>query len=286
MKATLGQTQPCHCGGHRGCDSTFPYCTYSSVCHLNFACHYCCTNFCCPPNVGNTTNILLPTLRPPTNPPLSTLSPECYNPDGTSCEWYKDCLEKKYPCQDEQADYAMKCATKYCNKYTENDNRFSETGRDQSSANITCDKIKDEGFASHALFYGVPSLDAPSFCDLTVTDWWRVLQTIHSAFYTEPLQSLKGALDTLDTCISKPIGEIMPVSIMMITFLGPIVVPATVSNMISYVDDIAKDIARIEVWASERLGYFSYSFNTWILKSKAHEQQINMKILIADKNRS
>ncbi|KAJ7383120.1 hypothetical protein OS493_030651 [Desmophyllum pertusum] len=39
--------------------------------------------------------------------PTTSLPPECYRPSGDSCDWYRNCLEKKYHCEASSNDYAI-----------------------------------------------------------------------------------------------------------------------------------------------------------------------------------
>ena len=49
--------------------------------------------------------------------PTSALPPECYSPSGKSCQWYRGCLEKKYPCEATSNAYAITFAEKFCSLY-------------------------------------------------------------------------------------------------------------------------------------------------------------------------
>ena len=40
-----------------------------------------------------------PTSYPNTLTPTTLLPSECYSPPGDSCDWYGNCLERKYPCE-------------------------------------------------------------------------------------------------------------------------------------------------------------------------------------------
>ena len=45
------------------------------------------------------------------------LPAECYNPSGDSCDWYRQCFEKRFPCQHTSYPYAIGFAEHYCEKY-------------------------------------------------------------------------------------------------------------------------------------------------------------------------
>ncbi|CAF0743796.1 unnamed protein product [Adineta steineri] len=248
----------------------------------------------------------LPTLESTTNTPLSTLPPACYRPDGTNCEWYKDCLEKKYPCQDQPADYAMKYATKYCELYTKNYNDFSATGQkwvdgvrkclqikmvpliSQSSSSNTCEKIKNEAFASHTPCYTDPYPDSPliSFCYLGFKDTFFVFNTIKSAFGTEFKASMEGLFNTMQSCFQKDLDDVMHL-LKMVVSIKPSAPVSRISEMFHESDELAKliaeGIANSESWDPKRVDYFPYPADTWVVRGKTHEQQITIEILIADK---
>ncbi|ESO83701.1 hypothetical protein LOTGIDRAFT_80976, partial [Lottia gigantea] len=45
---------------------------------------------------------------------------------GRSCDWYLECLHKKYPCSETGDDYALTYATKFCKLYEKHHSAFSK----------------------------------------------------------------------------------------------------------------------------------------------------------------
>jgi hypothetical protein len=56
----------------------------------------------------------------------------------TNCEWYGNCLEKKYQCSGTDDDYAMEYAIKFCNLYDEHVAEFSIEGQTWVNAVRKC----------------------------------------------------------------------------------------------------------------------------------------------------
>ena len=154
--------------------------------------------------------------------PSSSKTPlpsSCYSPTGTDCEWYKDCLERRFPCVGTSADYAMKYATHFCSAYRRNYDQFSPLGRlwvnavrkclqvslapvlRECNSNITCEFIQETAFKSHDCCYlgrtECSPEGAPSICDVDFSDWITVFDTIKDAFFNLTyleLQTFQSAL--------------------------------------------------------------------------------------------
>ena len=149
------------------------------------------------------------------------LAEKCYNPDGRDCSWYRDCLEKKHPCDGQPASYAIKFAEKFCLLYRDNYNLFSSQGQQWVDGvrkclqvvlapmirpyfKGSCEDIKREAFDSHAPCYVNPGFGAPSMCDLSCGDWLRVFWTIKSSFLTSSaFRTLTGMIEVGYNCKSK-----------------------------------------------------------------------------------
>ena len=148
--------------------------------------------------------------------PDQDLPSECYSPDGNSCSWYRDCLERKYPCQGTEADYAVRFAEKYCNLYS-NDYRSYSTNAQlwvdtvrkclqvelvpyiRDYHQLTCPQLKEAAFDSHSPCY----VDS-GMCQLSCDDWLRVFWTIKGSFVEEPWESLKGMTQVAFSCVTSP----------------------------------------------------------------------------------
>lgn len=154
-----------------------------------------------------------------TMPTAPTLHDWCYSPDGTSCNWYRECLEKAKPCAEQKTDYAIKYAEKFCKLYQAHYIGFSADGQKwidlvrrclqvnlvsilRQWRDVTCEMIRAQAFKSHSLCYVYPNdvSDKYSFCSLPYLDMWRVFWTVKSGFVTEPIASLDGLLKTILKC--------------------------------------------------------------------------------------
>jgi hypothetical protein len=164
---------------------------------------------------------------------------DCLNPDGASCNWYRDCLESRYNCEEpvpgfseNYSPYAIKYAEKYCLLYDQNYAQFSINGRkwvdevrkclqvnlatimssEVSVLNtleqnyLVCSYIKEKGFDSHVPCYLKPSniSNDISMCNLDCSDMNVAFKTIKSAFLPfvgEFWKSLLGALSVGGNCL-------------------------------------------------------------------------------------
>lgn len=121
--------------------------------------------------------------------------PSCLSPTGSSCDWYPNCLEKKYPCESSSYPYAISYAYKFCKLYDAKKYLFSAEEWDwvssvrkclqvtlapvlnQTSA-PSCQDIRSKGFKSHAPCYLSPSPGAPSICNLGCDVYLKVFRVI------------------------------------------------------------------------------------------------------------
>ena len=151
-----------------------------------------------------------------TPPSMAPLPSWCSSPNGTSCNWYLDCLEKRYPCRGQPADYAIKYAKHFCQLYDKSYNTFSTYGQTwidsvrkclqvalvpllRPFSKTTCSGIQTAAFASHTCCYtggsSCSASGAPSICSLPIADWWKVFWTIKSSFIMSTIsaaESFKG----------------------------------------------------------------------------------------------
>ena len=191
---------------------TYRYATY---------CYYQCMIDVYDKNDGD----ILPYCKCSPGDPLPTetipLPAWCHSPDGTSCSWYRECLSKAYPqCKDDDDEYAIKYAEKFCTLYDEKLKDFSTQGKNWVNAvrkclqlklvpvidatrQKTCTELKSAAFETHTPCYLDPEPSAPSYCDLSVGDRLRVFWTIKSAFVDAFGPSLKGLYDVMTGCIGE-----------------------------------------------------------------------------------
>ena len=170
------------------------------------------TQDCSCKNVSSTAN-------PFTGSPTTPLPPDCYSPSGDSCDWYRNCLEKKYPCEDTSNAYAIRYAEKFCRLYSKAYSLFSADGRKWVDAvrkclqvslvpllrpwyKPTCQEIRKKAFASHTPCYLKPDKDVPSICDLHCSDYFRIFWTIKGSFtqLDTAWESVKGMWNIGDKC--------------------------------------------------------------------------------------
>ena len=68
-----------------------------------------------------------------------TLPSACYSPSGNgSCNWFRDCLYRKYPCQDSSNSYAIRYAERFCSLYDQSYPLFGNNGRTWMKAAGKC----------------------------------------------------------------------------------------------------------------------------------------------------
>ncbi|KAL9982549.1 hypothetical protein ACROYT_G004606, partial [Oculina patagonica] len=159
------------------------------------------------------------TSSPYTVSPTTSLPPECYSPSGDSCNWYRNCLEKKYPCEATSNAYAIKYAETFCKLY---DDRYSVLSEDAKKwvdgvrkclqvalvplmrpwNNPTCEEIRETALATHTPCYLNPGKDVPSICDLGYLQYWKIFWTIKLSFFVldTAWESIKGFWNIAKTC--------------------------------------------------------------------------------------
>ena len=139
------------------------------------------------------------TAKPYAGVPTTSLPQECESPKGDSCDWYRNCLEKRYPCEDTSNAYAIKYAEKFCRLYENRSSLFSPEGRKWVDAvrkclqvslvpilrpwyKFSCEDIRQWAFDSHTPCYLDPDEGAPSICDLDCLDFFKIFWTIKGSF--------------------------------------------------------------------------------------------------------
>lgn len=163
---------------------------------------------------------------PSTVSPTTSLPPECYSPSGDSCDWYRNCLEKKYPCEATSNAYSIRYAEKFCSLFEKRRATFNADGQKWMDgvrkclqvalvpllrpwANPTCKEIREKAFASHTPCYLKPDKDVPSVCDLDYFQYVQIFWTIKGSFFKldTAWESLKGLLDIGRLCTWSKIEE-------------------------------------------------------------------------------
>ena len=166
------------------------------------------------------------TSSPYTGIPTTSLPPECYSPPGDSCDWYRNCLEKKYSCEASSNAYAITYAEKFCRKYEERRAKFNADGQKWMDgvrkclqvalvpllrpwANPTCEEIRERAFDSHTPCYLEPDKDVPSICDLDYVQYAKIFWTIKGSFtkLDTAWESLKGMWNIATECTLSKIQQ-------------------------------------------------------------------------------
>ena len=141
----------------------------------------------------------------------------CYSPDGTDCEWYRQCLAKMFPCTG-QAEYAISYGEKFCNLFTQSTLEFSQKALQWIDATRrclqiklvpflhlcrvqpTCEEIKTKAIQSHHPCYVEP-YQGFSVCNLSPLDWERIFWTIKSSFVSNVfVETLKTSVSVVASC--------------------------------------------------------------------------------------
>ena len=129
----------------------------------------------------------------------TSLHSQCYSPSGDSCGWYRNCLERKYPCEATSNAYAIRYAEKFCMLYDKRYTLFSADGQKWVDGvrkclqvvlvpllrpwmKPTCQEIRKTAFASHTPCYLRPGKGAPSVCDLGCWEYFKIFWTIKGSF--------------------------------------------------------------------------------------------------------
>ena len=156
--------------------------------------------------------------EPLPQPPV-LLPPSCYSPDGTDCDWYRQCLSRMYDCTG-QANYAIQYGEKYCKIFMEPNVAFSPQALQWIDAvrrclqvslvplihlcreRPTCENIRTTAFDSHVPCYVSP-YQGFSVCVLPVSDWLRLFWTIKGSFVSSAfVETMKASVLVAANCVS------------------------------------------------------------------------------------
>ena len=158
-----------------------------------------------------------------TEAPTDNLPPHCYSPRGEDCSWYRECLERRYQCEETDDSYAIEYAEKFCNLFANNYNDFSNDGRAwvdgvrkclqvalvpslRPWVRKTCEDIRRDAFNSHPDCYVTPASRAPGICELWCPDVWRAFWLVNfegGALSSAPIETGKQMLSVMARCFSR-----------------------------------------------------------------------------------
>ncbi|KAH3699741.1 uncharacterized protein LOC127860795 [Dreissena polymorpha] len=202
------------------------------------------------------------------------LDPTCYSPDGTQCSWYRNCLEKRFPCKELEQSYALDYGEKFCNLYTDHYAEFDDVGQKWVNAvrkclqvalvplmrsfnTVPCEQIKDVAFESHTGCYVTPPDGAKSFCDIGGRNLFSVLATIKSAFWQLGTiwRTISQGYSTVWACMSRDDKDSLADKRNMMQFKAQIEDEQTVSNTVKMRFDLESAVS-----AHMDQGVFVYAF--------------------------
>ena len=249
------------------------------------------------------------TPKPYTGIPTTTLPPKCYSPPGDSCDWYRNCLEKKYPCEDTSNAYAIKYTEKFCRLYDDRYSIFSSEGRKWVDAvrkclqvslvpilrpwyKLSCKDIRQRAFASHTPCYLNPDKDAPSICDLGFKDFLQIFLTIKSSFIQldTSWESLKGMWNIGTGCAASYVKEALTKQLIKISKIEVKNVNRAKRSLSDplpeadarsrFADQVGSAIAKALKWSTDVMDWLAYPEN--VTHADDHADISNIIIVLAD----
>ena len=233
-----------------------------------------------------------PTSYPNAFTPTTLLPPECYSPSGDSCYWYRNCLERKYPCEATSSQYAIKYAEHFCKLYDENFGKFSLIGRNWVNRvrkclqvslvpllrprvdDPSCEEMREKAFASHTTCYLDPGDSVPAVCDLDCSDYFKIFWTIKGSFvkigtlWESPkgmwnISAKCGRFASIKKCIRKPKDSLVRVTKLEIKKFIPRS-RRSIYNLLEsdaqsrFADGVASAIASALKWNSDVMDWLAY----------------------------
>lgn len=144
------------------------------------------------------------------------------------CQWYRSCLDAKYPC--DSTGYALGYGEKYCQKYADNSDLFTPTGNTwqlgvrvclqkvlqkkyiDQNPKASCEQIRNFAFDSHPTCY----LDE-GVCKLGLSDWIGIYKVVCGGILcpdqiTE-VSTWKQAIQTGMGCANWALSKILSVTL-------------------------------------------------------------------------
>ena len=243
-------------------------------------------------------------------PPVSLLPNECLSPDGSNCDWYKNCLEQKYSCQGTSTEYLLMYANIFCNLYikykgvfTDRALRWINDGRRclqlslvpfvRPFINGTCQDIHDAAHDAYKPCNLKPYPEEGSICDITRRDWLRAFWMMKSEYSisvpTAAYVSLQDALDTFYECQKDPqandFGHVyqefrVTIDLIQTSWNNQINLNKEQLNPIAI--DIGRRIATFLLAPPNRWAWFAYGMPDSQQLLDTVNRQINIVLLVAD----
>ena len=245
-------------------------------------------------------------------PPLSSLPSFCYSPSGTSCQWYRSCLERKYPCRGTNNADPLKYAEEICWLYDKRKSVFSPDGRKWVDGvrkclqvelvpllrpwnKPTCQEIGKTAFESQVSCYMKPDEGVLSICDLDCKEYFKIFWAIKGyIFRVETVwESLSGLWNIDDKCGSnrshncfqeggQGLIKITKMSVQKFTQRGKRSFDSTPDETArrKFVDRVASAIASRLKWDTVVMDWFAYPSN---VKTASDPSSLEMVMVLADK---
>ena len=155
--------------------------------------------------------------------PTGNLPPHCFDPRGENCNWYRECLERRYQCEGTNHGYAIEYGEKFCNLYSMKYNDFTTDGKNwvnevrkclqvalvpslDSRVMKTCEEIRRVAFKSHPSCYVTPDSGVPGICELPGCDVWKAFSLVLSesrALLSAISETIQQALRVVIRCIGR-----------------------------------------------------------------------------------
>ncbi|XP_069132222.1 uncharacterized protein [Argopecten irradians] len=215
----------------------------------------------------------------------------CFSPEGNTCSWYKDCLQKRYPYPGSSAEHAVTLAKKFCNLFNDQKALLSTTGqnwvgavskclqfslvpilRPWESLDITCKSIKSLAFASQSeCFAGL------SYCTLSFRDQMKIFWTIKNELTDTFVDAMKGFWEVVFGCLKHSTEHVTDNKLA----LAKVVVKKQASMERSpdvLARQVADAVALKQKWATEGLLWYGF-------REKAEtDSEFNVNIVLSQKS--
>lgn len=154
--------------------------------------------------------------------PNTSLPQQCYSPNGNSCYWYRNCLEKKHFCKPRFNGYVIRYAERFCRVFEEQkpklrpevQNWMEAARKCQQVAMVpllapgyqTCNEIREKALASISQCYLNPDQGAKTICDISCWEHFKIFWAIKRSFLKldTAWETLKGLWNIDTKC--KPHG--------------------------------------------------------------------------------
>ncbi|XP_060559139.1 uncharacterized protein LOC132719395 [Ruditapes philippinarum] len=229
----------------------------------------------------------------------SSIPDWCFSPTGSDCSWYKDCLEKRYPCQDEDNSDAMDYAENFCNLYHDHHRKFYTMVQQWIDAvrkclqvklvpilrpfvKANCESIKQTALDSYSGCYLHPDEGKPSICTIDLLNLMRIFWTVKGTLVQDATAILKQMLDVVSSSCDL---DILPIGNEKIQMKFQIAKDTAMEKLDKFAENIADQIASKMGWYRKGVLYFGFPTS---VKSNDNIPAVNLvyiNLLIAPKSK-